>query len=407
MTGGGPEITSNAAQSDVTADSHGGADAHGADTPLLSIQALDAVYAGEAGIVKAVDGVSIAVARGEFFTLLGPSGCGKTTTLRCVAGFERPTAGSIRIDGVTVSCIRDNVFVPVHQRDIAMVFQSYAIWPHMTVAQNVAFPLETAHVPRREVRNRVMRALEMIGLADLHDRPATHLSGGQQQRVALARAVVKDARLLLLDEPLSNLDARLRVQMRRELGQLQSRLGTTTIYVTHDQDEALSLSDRIAVMRDGKVVEIGTPRALYLAPRHLFTAEFLGQTELLPARSVTRDGDTLLVETPIGTLRVANGVDEPSGRTVMIRPEHIEFATPGDTGPNLVDGRVAQVAFTGRVVEYAVATGSTTLSIHALSGSMFDQGEAVRLRLPPERCVLVGDADDNHQDETEPGHHPA
>ncbi|MCZ7600391.1 MAG: TOBE domain-containing protein [Gammaproteobacteria bacterium] len=194
--------------------------------------------------------------------------------------------------------------------------------------------------------------------------------------------------------------------MRRELGMLQSRLGTTTIYVTHDQDEALSLSDRIAVMRDGKVVEIGTPHALYLAPRHLFTAEFLGQTELLPARSVTREGDTLRVETSIGTLRVANDVEEPSGRTVMIRPEHIEFAAPGDSGPNPVEGRIAQVAFTGRVVEYAVATGSTTLSVHALSGSMFDQGEAVRLRLPPERCVLVGDSNDDH-DEPERGHHAA
>lgn len=365
-----------------------------ASGPLLSVSRLHAVYDAEEGPVHAVRDVSLDVMPGEFFTLLGPSGCGKTTTLRSVAGFERPDAGFIVIDGTTVSSSQPYRYVPVHRRDIAMVFQSYAIWPHMTVADNVAFPLAAMGVPLAERRKRVARALEMVNLLEQQDRSATQLSGGQQQRVALARAIVKEASLLLLDEPLSNLDAQLRVQMRGELSMLQSRLGTTTLYVTHDQDEALSLSDRIAVMHAGEVIEVGTPTGLYLSPRRLFTARFIGQAELLPASVARVDGDALEVSTVLGPLRV-DGAVQPSSRdvTLMIRPEHIVLVDAEDRRGNVVPGCIERVTFTGRVVEYAVETDGGRLRAQALSAAILRSGDNVGVHLPPSRCVVIDEVE--------------
>jgi len=245
---------------------------------MLTLSELRMDYPLGYGTVAALQGISLEVAAGEFFTLLGPSGCGKTTVLRSIAGLETPTGGAIRIAGDTVFSAEQGINVPPNRRDISMVFQSYAIWPHMTVGANVAFPLEGTRLSRAERNAEVQRALDLVGLGGHAERPAPLLSGGQQQRVALARAFVKNAKLLLLDEPLSNLDAKLREQMRDELRDLQKRVGTTTVYVTHDQDEALAMSDRIAMMRDGRVVEIGSPEDLYLRPRKRFTAEFLGRT---------------------------------------------------------------------------------------------------------------------------------
>src|SRR5215469_12603774 len=233
------------------------------------------------GEIAAVSGIDLRVNEGEFVTLLGPSGCGKTTTLRMVAGLEQNTGGRISIDNEVVSDAASRVFVPSERRRLGMVFQSYAIWPHMTVFENVAYPLRVRRVKERETRQAVERALAMVGLAGLADRPAPNLSGGQQQRVALARSLVFEPQILLLDEPFSNLDARLRAQMRAELKMLQRRLAVTVVLVTHDQVEALSVSDRIAVMRQGRLEQLGTPQQLYREPASVPVRDFVGRTIVL------------------------------------------------------------------------------------------------------------------------------
>ena len=352
----------------------------------------------------AVREVSFAVKPGEFFTLLGPSGCGKTTTLRAIAGLEMPDEGEILIADETVFSSARGVAVPVNRRDIAMVFQSYAIWPHMTVGENVAFPLEAKGVPAVEAARRVERALEMVGLAAFRDRPAPMLSGGQQQRVALARAFVKEARVLLLDEPLSNLDAKLREQMRVELRDLQRRVGTTTIYVTHDQEEAMSLSDRVAVMNEGRVVEVAHPRALYLRPRTRFAAQFVGQADLLEGTVVALDGDARVVDTPLGRLSAiasapagaeasaegeSLGATAGSGVSVLIRPEHIELHAATRGARNEVPGVIERLMFSGRIVEYVVMAGDQRVRVQGTSREMFETGQGVVMVLPPEHCVVV------------------
>ena len=249
---------------------------------MLSVRALFTEYANERGEpVKAAQDVSFEVPEGKLFTLLGPSGCGKTTTLRSIAGLERPTSGEIEVAGRVVYSSGRGVFVAPNKRNFGMVFQSYAIWPHMNVFQNVAFPLEVRKLKRRDIRDKVMRVLGAVQLDHLVDRDATKLSGGQQQRLALARALVMEPQLLLLDEPLSNLDAKLRGQMRTELKRLQRELSLTTVYVTHDQSEALALSHEIAVMNEGRVVQVGTPRQIYEQPKNQFVADFVGTTNFI------------------------------------------------------------------------------------------------------------------------------
>jgi ABC-type Fe3+/spermidine/putrescine transport system ATPase subunit len=284
-----------------------------------------------------VDGINLTVQRGEFFTLLGPSGCGKTTTLRMVAGLERPDRGEIILRGSVVARVSTSHFDPPEKRNLGMVFQSYAIWPHMTVAENVAYALELRGRPRAEIRQRVSEVLDLVGLGGLEPRPATQLSGGQQQRLALCRALVYEPDLVLLDEPFSNLDARLREQMRFELKMLQQRLNVTVLFVTHDQLEALSLSDTIAVMNDGRVEQVAAPRALYEAPASSFVRDFVGQTLLLSGRvqSVLSESrarislDGLPQETTlIG--RVAPHWNPQAGEPVKVaaRPEDVELLQP-------------------------------------------------------------------------------
>src|SRR5437867_1917113 len=249
---------------------------------MLKVEGLFTEYPNERGqIVRAAQDVSFEVPRGKLFTLLGPSGCGKTTTLRSIAGLEKPISGEIAIDGRVVYSSSKGIFVAPNKRNFGMVFQSYAIWPHMNVFQNVAFPLEVRRLSRKEIRERVERVLTAVQLDHLVNREATKLSGGQQQRLALARALVMEPQLLLLDEPLSNLDAKLRDAMRTELKRLQRELSLTTVYVTHDQSEALALSHEIAVMNEGRIIQVGTPRQIYEQPHDKFVADFVGTTNFI------------------------------------------------------------------------------------------------------------------------------
>jgi iron(III) transport system ATP-binding protein len=307
-------------------------------------------YPGRTAAGNAVDGVDVRIAEGELVTLLGPSGCGKTTTLRLIAGLERPTAGRIAIDGAVVADPRDGVFLGANRRPIGIVFQSYAIWPHMTVLENVVFPLRAGRprTPRAEARDRAMTALEGVGLADLAERPAPMLSGGQQQRVALARALVREPKVLLLDEPLSNLDAGLRDRMRDEIRATQQRLGITTVFVTHDQDEALAVSDRVIVMNGGTVVESGRPQEIYAWPRAEFTARFLGVSNTMAGTVERLDGESVHVAVACGVLRcrACDGLAPGDRVSVFMRPEsfrlsrrrHTEHDWTGTVGFSIYQG---------------------------------------------------------------------
>src|SRR5205085_1646281 len=291
---------------------------------MLKVTSLFTEYASEHGaVVKAAQDVSFEVPEGKLFTLLGPSGCGKTTTLRSIAGLERPSSGEIEVAGRTVYSSNRRIFIAPNKRNFGMVFQSYAIWPHMNVFQNVAFPLEVRKLPKKAIRDKVMRVLAAVQLDHLVDREATKLSGGQQQRLALARALVMEPQLLLLDEPLSNLDAKLRDRMRIELKRLQRELGLTTVYVTHDQSEALALSHEIAVMNDGFVVQVGTPRQIYEQPHNQFVADFVGTTNFIGGTVASLEGVRCVVSSAVGELKAqaSEGLTKNALVIVSVRPE--------------------------------------------------------------------------------------
>lgn len=358
---------------------------------MLRIADLQVHYPTERGLVEAVRSISLEIQEGEFCTFLGPSGCGKTTTLRCIAGLEEPTQGHISINGEDMFKSQSGINVPTHKRNLGMVFQSYAIWPHMSVYENVAFPLENSGIGKSEIRSQVARALEMVGLEDFSGRSATQLSGGQQQRVALARAIVRNGKVLLLDEPLSNLDAKLREQMRDELRELQRKLRTTTVFVTHDQDEALAMSDRIVVMNKGAIVEQGTPIALYQTPRHLFTARFIGKADVFECEYLGCEAGMGRVRTVLGDFSASDPhtLGDRAGY-VMVRPESVDIVPNGTQGVNCVAATVIRRVFVGEKTEYEFSTaGNTTLS--AVSPSYIDLpvGREVTLQFKPERCVLL------------------
>lgn len=365
---------------------------------MLTVNELIKSYGQDNGKNRAVDDVNFTVRAGEFFTLLGPSGCGKSTTLRCIAGLEHPSSGLIQIGDEVAYSSASGVVRPTHVRDFSMVFQSYAVWPHLTVFENVAFPLRVQRRNRNDILRLTMEALEMVGLEETRNRSATMLSGGQQQRVALARAIVKDSKLLLLDEPLSNLDAALRVEMRQELRSLQQQLGITTIYVTHDQEEALNLSDRIALMRRGKIVELDSPENLYLRPQDPFTARFIGQVDLHRSTVLFADGDTITVQAPFGPIvratAATSGIAEGDEVELLIRPEHIDISLaqgqePSISGDNWLTARVVETQFSGKLQECTVESRGHTMRVQTLTREMFDVGDLVTLRLPAERCVAI------------------
>src|SRR5438270_349323 len=325
---------------------------------MLRVERLSKIFENVTDqIVGGIRDAGFELEPGTFFTLLGPSGCGKTTTLRCIAGLETPDEGVIAVEGRTLFDARARLNVPVEQRSVGMVFQSYAIWPHMTVAENVAFPFTVSKQRRyskAEIADGVRRALAIVDLDGFQERPATRLSGGQQQRVALARAVVHEPRLLLLDEPLSNLDAQLRDEMRKRLKRLQSKIGVTTVYVTHDQSEALALSDRIAVIDRGHITQIGSPHDIYFRPVNPFVARFVGATNLLTGRLAASTNGRGHVEVLHGRhirCLVPKAIDDPSSVSVSVRPESISIVAKTANGAspqdNCLAGRVSGVTFMG------------------------------------------------------------
>jgi iron(III) transport system ATP-binding protein len=350
--------------------------------------------------VFAVNDVSFEVKEGELFTLLGPSGCGKTTTLRSIAGLESPDFGRIAV-GDRVLFERGESgrakTVPANQRGLGMVFQSYAIWPHMTVFDNVAFPLQVRSRATRpsakEIAERVDRVLTTMELDHLADRQATKLSGGQQQRLALARALVIEPPLLLLDEPLSNLDAKLRESLRYELKRLQRELGITSIYVTHDQIEALALSTKIAVMKAGEVVQLGKPRDIYERPNNRFVAEFIGTSNFINGTVRERRGDTYEVTTAGGPLSLASEAEVTPGTDVIvsIRPEALTLSpeTGGGGRPNVWEGVVQTRAFLGDAVDHIVAVGDQEMRARGNPSVSIEPGVRVQLHLDPSRLSLV------------------
>ena len=349
--------------------------------------------------VFAVNDVSFEVAEGELFTLLGPSGCGKTTTLRSIAGLEKPDSGRIMVgDRVLFAGGADGkkVNVPANQRELGMVFQSYAIWPHMTVFDNVAFPLQvkprSSRPSKREIGDRVDRVLETMELRKYADRQATKLSGGQQQRLALARAIVIEPSLLLLDEPLSNLDAKLRESLRYELKRLQRELGITSIYVTHDQIEALALSTNIAVMREGNIVQLGKPRDIYQNPHNKFVAEFIGTSNFINGTVSSREGDRYTIETTDGRLVLDSAVDVTTGTEIVasIRPECVNITTtqPSET-ENVWKGEVLTRAFLGDAVDHVVGVGKHELRARCNPSVSVRPGTQVFLQMETDKLALV------------------
>lgn len=342
----------------------------------------------------AVSKFDLEIEKGEFISLLGPSGCGKTTTLRMLAGLVEPTSGEIEVDGQNLT------HSPVHKRDMGMVFQSYALFPHLDVKQNVAFGLEMRKVGKAETRERVQEALDLVHLGHLGDRRTKALSGGQQQRVALARALVIRPKVLLLDEPLSNLDAKLRENMRDEIRSIQQKIGITTVFVTHDQDEALATSDRIVVMSEGNIEQIGAPRDIYEHPASRFVATFIGRANLLDGNVLETHGDLSVVEIEgIGRMPARNERHAAGRVTVLVRPHRIALdVTAVEDRPSIV-GVVTSSSYVGDVVEYSVDVAGRSLSVQALAthAGPVHAGQQVRLSWNPEDAVVLPADGDREQ----------
>jgi putative spermidine/putrescine transport system ATP-binding protein len=344
------------------------------------------------GQTMAVQDVNLQVKSGEFISLLGPSGCGKTTILRMIAGFERPTGGAIWLES------QDITQIPASQRDMGMVFQSYSLFPHMTASQNIAFGLRVKRLPKPKQRQRVSEMLELVGLGNMGDRYPHQLSGGQQQRVALARALAIAPRMLLLDEPLSALDAKVRLQLRNEIRRIQQQLGITTLFVTHDQEEALSISDRVIVMSQGRIEQKGTPEEIYLTPNTPFTASFIGAMNQIPGFwedqkvRISAHPDPKIPDEFLQTQ--AADLPEDASVLVLVRPESITVLPPEGTAPpnsNLLSGLVASRVFLGSAVRLSVLIGDFYLKVDVPTdrAQQFQSGEVVQLCFAPEQCRVL------------------
>jgi iron(III) transport system ATP-binding protein len=346
------------------------------------------------GDQRALDRVSFAVEEGELFTLLGPSGCGKSTTLLSIAGFQRPDEGRIAVAGSAFFDAERRVNIAAERRNLGIVFQSYAVWPHMTVFENLAFPLKVRRLAKREIRTRVAEVLELVEMGQFAGRYPHQLSGGQQQRVALARALVYSPEVLLLDEPFSNLDAKLRERARSWVKELQRTLGLTTIFVTHDQDEALSMSDRVVVMDHGRVQQIGTPEDVYRRPANRFVAEFVGRVNLIRGVVAAHDGAGLIVAVDGSTRRLAvvapNATAVSGDVTLALRPEAVTLLPADGTtnGTNTWEGDVHAVAFLGDHYEYDVQVGSLPLSVQSRQRVA---GDRIKVHIPEDALSILAD----------------
>lgn len=364
---------------------------------MLNVTGLFTEYVSDKGVVvQAAKDVTFEVPKGKLFTLLGPSGCGKTTTLRSIAGLEKPTHGLIEVNGKPVYSSVKGVITPPNKRGFGMVFQSYAIWPHMTVFQNASFPMEVGQkkFTTAEIKERVMRVLESVELAQYHDRDATRLSGGQQQRLALARALVMEPQLLLLDEPLSNLDAKLREKMRFELKKIQRELDITTIYVTHDQSEALALSHEIAVMSAGRIVQRGTPREIYEKPKNNFVADFVGAINFIDAtiKDIDAQNQLMVMDSEVGLIQLPIQEAFKVGDTVQVcvRPEnvHLSDSPPSADNMNRYVGTVDQKIFLGEVLDFQVKIREKLILARVHPTQLTPVGHPIHVYFDPRGCVV-------------------
>ena len=358
----------------------------------INIKNLSKYYYSGGKIIKALDNVNLSIPANRIFTLLGPSGCGKTTLLRCIVGLEAPDTGEIKIgDDVVLSTDR-KIFVPTEKRGLGMVFQTYAIWPHMNVFNNVAYPLQTRKMPKDVIRSKVEKTLRFVQLEGFEDRPATKLSGGQQQRVALARALVAEPKVILFDEPLSNLDAKLREETRKDLRVFLTELQITAIYVTHDRIEALSLSDIVAVMNKGQIVETGEPRKIYLNANHRFVADFIGRTNLIEATVTAQEESVTIVDCAIGSLACRKRADMNPGDkvTLCLRPEFIRLKR-GDANAeqNVFNGKIQSLVFIGEAFEGEIAIHESQLFIKTEPDSDIEVGDTANFTVSPDHCLLV------------------
>ncbi len=344
--------------------------------------------------VVAVNRIQLKIDKGEMLTLLGPSGCGKTTTLRCIAGLEKPEEGDIIIDGQPML---SQGFVPPSKRGIGMVFQNYAVWPHMKVFSNIVYGLKLKRIPKPEIREQAQQVLELVGLAGLEDRYPAQLSGGQQQRVALARALVTNPKVLLLDEPLSNLDAKLREELRFEIKSLVRRMGITAVYVTHDQAEAMVISDRIAVMDSGNVAQIGNPKDIYQEPANRFVADFIGTMNFMSGEivDVIEKDNAALVRTEFTDQLVCSTADTEAaipGTNVYasIRPEDVEvFSESPQTAENVFKGKIVHKAYLGNFLFFFVSVNDTMIRVQAPYHLAQDEGQEIYLFLNPQKCMIL------------------
>jgi iron(III) transport system ATP-binding protein len=358
----------------------------------IRIKGLSRYYYSEGKQIKALDHVDLTIPANQIFTLLGPSGCGKTTLLRCVVGLETPDAGEIMIGDQLVWSSDKNIFVPPEKRGLGMVFQTYAIWPHMNVFDNVAYPLQTRNMARELIRSKVSKVLGFVQLEGFESRPATKLSGGQQQRVALARALVAEPKVILFDEPLSNLDAKLREETRKELRRFLSELRITAVYVTHDRIEALALSDQIAVMRAGTIVEIGSPKKIYFNSDHRFVADFIGRANLIKGKVVGEAGQHALFDSEIGRIVGLNSQRIAPGQEAMmcVRPEFMKLATTGDgESKNVYCGRLETLVFIGEAYEGEIRIGDRLLTTTIEPTVDMQEGDEIYISFDPDHCFLL------------------
>jgi iron(III) transport system ATP-binding protein len=360
--------------------------------PVVSVRSLAKTFRREDGSpARAIDGVSLDVHPAEFVVLLGPSGCGKTTLLRAIAGLEEPDAGEIEIRGETVFSSVEGIDVPPERRRLAMIFQSYALWPHMTAFQNVAYPLQGRRLRKKQIAERVGAVFELVGIPELQRQYPGQMSGGQQQRVALARALVAGDDLVLFDEPLSNVDAKVREQLRFELLSMQRELGFAALYVTHDQAEAMELAHRIAVMREGAIVQVDPPRRLYAEPSTRYVASFVGTSNELEGTVTSLRNGFAELETTIGPVRgaAANGVGEGAQAIAICRPERLLLSPAEPDSPNRWHGEVRAAAFLGANIEHVVAVGKLTFRVWSVDTRLLEPGTEVWLAAAPDHVRVL------------------